>query len=451
MKTITSLALYFLALTSFGQRTETFDLATYRAPKDWKLIGTTTDAVGYAITNKANGTYSQIAIYKSVATIGTPQQDFDADWQDLIVKPYKVAEKPEAGPSATEDGWEGKTGYAPFAFGGGQSIAMLMTMSGHGKRLSVVMVTNTQEFKGETQNFIESIHLQKPTGDIQATTTTTKKNAQQAPPSTLPKNTFAFSSTNFDDDWTSTARENWVEVKKNTAVVLLHFGVPITDEMRSDQVTVSWNMLAAGRYTVKQFYHYTYSVLKDFPYYFLQADAIDKSNGRNVFVSFEAISKNGVAYCYEIITPTKNEFQQQFPTMDNIERMGTYNKFAVAAADLTGRWSNKFSGIQQYVNAYTGADAGATSHASAETFQFIGDSYSWQVNVASGMVGNAKFQNASSRGKFSMLGNWQVNFSDIEGKPKTYNAFFSCVKGARILWLEDSTYPNGSIGYGKVE
>jgi hypothetical protein len=49
-----------------------------------------------------------------------------------------------------------------------------------------------------------------------------------------------------------------------------------------------------------------------------------------------------------------------------------------------------------------------------------------------------------------MPNNWQINFSDLEGKPKTYNAYFSCIKGgARILWLQDTGY-GGYSGYGKM-
>jgi len=35
---------------------------------------------------------------------------------------------------------------------------------------------------------------------------------------------------------------------------------------------------------------------------------------------------------------------------------------------------------------------------------------------------------------------WQLSFSDIEGKPRTYNVYFSCIKGARILWIGDTAY-----------
>ena len=56
---------------------------------------------------------------------------------------------------------------------------------------------------------------------------------------------------------------------------------------------------------------------------------------------------------------------------------------------------------------------------------------------------------AKANGTWKLLGNWQIWCSKIEGKPKTYNAYFSCVKGGRILWLQDIEY--GSFtAYGKI-
>jgi hypothetical protein len=95
--------------------------------------------------------------------------------------------------------------------------------------------------------------------------------------------------------------------------------------------------------------------------------------------------------------------------------------------------------MTQYVNAYTGAD----THSSKENFEFVaGNTYKWDLGVASGFVGNIKFQSRKSGGKFSVPSNWQIYFSDIEGKTKTYNAYFTCIKVARVLWI-------GDTGFGK--
>jgi hypothetical protein len=106
--------------------------------------------------------------------------------------------------------------------------------------------------------------------------------------------------------------------------------------------------------------------------------------------------------------------------------------------------------MTQYVNAYTGASAGADTHASSQKFEFgPGNTYKWDIGVASGFVGNIKFQSAKSSGKFVVVTPWQIKFSEMEGKPKTYDAYFSCAKGARLLWLSDVSYP-GYSAYGKA-
>lgn len=80
-----------------------------------------------------------------------------------------------------------------------------------------------------------------------------------------------------------------------------------------------------------------------------------------------------------------------------------------------------------------------------ENFEFgAGQMYKWDLGVASGFVGNIKFRSVKSTGRFTVVNNWQVKFSDIEGKPKTYDIYFSRIKGLRILWLDDR-------GFAKVE
>ena len=85
--------------------------------------------------------------------------------------------------------------------------------------------------------------------------------------------------------------------------------------------------------------------------------------------------------------------------------------------------------------------AGADTHASNENFEFgAGNTYKWDLVAGSGFIGNIKFQSVKSSGKFTVVNNWQVSFCDIEGKPKTYNVQFVCIKGARVLWLDDKAY-----------
>ncbi len=298
---------------------------------------------------------------------------------------------------------------------------------------------------------------------VQQQTTTAEIKKEPAQKSALAANgKFAFSSTNFDDGWISTVQEDWVEVVKGSVKVLIHYPNKNADAYNSvlmDGLKNAWNVLVAPKYSTAS--NFEFKPINSWQSIeFAEADAVEMTTGKSVHVVlFKMNYSNGSGKYLEFITPDKKSFEQEFGAYhetsygwEKVESMANYNKFAVAVSDLKGKWTNNFSGMLQYVNAYTGADAGANTHASNESFEFMPDNtYQWDLGVASGMVGNIKFQSVKSTGKLALPNNWQIHFSDMEGKPKTYNAFFSCVKGARILWLEDTAYPSGYKGYGKSE
>jgi hypothetical protein len=271
-------------------------------------------------------------------------------------------------------------------------------------------------------------------------------------PSQQSVNGFAFTTTNFDDGWVATAKDDWVQVTKGAIIVLIHYPNKQADAYNSvlmDGLKNAWNILVAPKYSSGSNFEFK-PVSNWEPIEFAEADMVEKSSGSKVHVVlFKKNYSSGKGQYLEIITPVKTTFEQEFGAYheegssgwERIEKMASYNKFAVSASDLSGKWTSDFSGAIQYVNAYTGFDAGMDTHASNENFQFgQGNSYQWDLGVASGAVGNIKFQSVKSSGNFSMAGNWQITFSDIEGKARTYNTHFSCIKGLRILWLDDRAF-----------
>ena len=102
---------------------------------------------------------------------------------------------------------------------------------------------------------------------------------------------------------------------------------------------------------------------------------------------------------------------------------------------------------------YTGDYAGMNINQSNEEFIFTGNNYTWKLLVVNGMVGNTKYANVNSSGKFNVPNTWQIHFTKIETRARTYHAFWSCIKGARILNLLDADFPGSGIytkyGLGK--
>ncbi|HTE30901.1 MAG TPA: hypothetical protein VK666_11045, partial [Chryseolinea sp.] len=272
---------------------------------------------------------------------------------------------------------------------------------------------------------------------------------------------FSFSTTNFDDGWTSIVQEDWVQVTRKNIKALIHYPNKKADAYNSvilEGLKNAWNVLVAPRYSSATNMEFR-SASGWEAIEFAEANMVERVTGKTVYVVlFKKNFSTGSGKYIEFITPDKATFVQEFGSYENaaanfgtgsgwdkMAAMANYNKFAVAAADLKGKWTSNFTGMTQYVNAYTGASAGADTHASNESFEFgAGNTYKWDLGVASGFVGNIKFQSAKSSGKFSVLNNWQVSFSDIEGKPRTYNVQFTCIKGARVLWI-------GDTGFGKKE
>ena len=134
-----------------------------------------------------------------------------------------------------------------------------------------------------------------------------------------------------------------------------------------------------------------------------------------------------------------------------LKKMASYNKFAVATTDIPGTWTTDFTGIQQYFYVYTGQSAGMSTYQSRQVFELSPNkTYKWTLSVASGMVGNIKGKTTKTNGRYAQPSSWQISFTDISGKPAVYDAYFSCIKGARILWLSNTTYP-GFDAYGRKE
>jgi hypothetical protein len=302
---------------------------------------------------------------------------------------------------------------------------------------------------------MNSVELEKPAVGSSMSTSQTQSAAQPKETAPAAKGSFSFTTTNFDDGWISTASADWVAVAKGSTRVLIHYPNKQADQYNSvlkDGLQTAWNILVAPRYrNILNFQLKPISGWQSIE--FAEADAVESVTGNPVHVVlFKYAYSNGSGKYMEFITRDKYAFEQEFGAYhetssgwDKMEKMAYYNKFAIAASDLKGKWTNDFSGALQYVNAYTGADAGMATHASSEQFEFgPGNTYKWDLGVASGEVGNIKFQSVKSSGSFSLPSNWQVTFSDIEGKPRTCNASFSCVKGSRILWLD-------ATGYGRLE
>lgn len=238
MKKIIFLCVFCVSMTvSFAQK-ETFDLTTYTPPGGWKKEVKANNYTCYTITNKQKKDYCRVFIMHSTGSKGGINEDFESEWNGLIVKQYGVIDTPRVTEPITEGGWQIKGGMAPFTFNKEISTALLTTMSGYNKAVSIVAVTNNTVYIPAIQQFLESVEMKKPSTNNQTTINST------VPPAGNGK--FAFTTTNFDNGWTSTEQEDWVQVTKGNIKVLIHYPNRKADAYNSvlmDGLKNAWNIL----------------------------------------------------------------------------------------------------------------------------------------------------------------------------------------------------------------
>ena len=444
-----------LSFTIYAQTTEIFDIATFRSPKGWtKQAGP--DGIQFATEDKATGAFCLVTLFRSVPSLGDPKEDFDAAWQTIVKEAVTVASAPQMEPLEDKDGWKIASGAATFEKDGMKGAAVLVTASGFGKMMNVLILTNTDTFEKDVTAFLNSVSLKKPAVPAGPA-------GRGIQPQPARKSSFKFNTSNFDDGWSSTEQEDWVEAVKGQIKVLIHYPKQGTIFPADPEplTNAAWDILVAPRYSNLRNYKTAYITTFNRPYLGM-GYATEKASGKQVFV---LLYRQGNTGWIEFVAPDKNSFIQQFKfdpetirwdsetdLLKPLEQMVNYNKFAVAESDFSGTWTSDFTGVQQLYSVYTGNYAGMNIHQSNEEFVFgAGNSYRWELLVVSGMVGNAKYANAKSAGKFSVPNNWQVHFSKIESGPKTYNAYWSCIKGARLLHLLDAQAPGSGIYtvYGK--
>ncbi len=429
-----------LFLNGIYAQKENFDIVTCSPPKGWKRE-LKPEALTYYIINQKKKTWCKISVLKSIPTKGNIEADFNSEWETMA-KPLGTG-TPQLSDITGSEEWKMKNGAATFNFNNAESVASLTTISGNNVCVSILATTNSQEYISIIQDFLNSVKLAKPATPAQQKTVTTKPDTNSSK-----KGSFTFTTTNFDDGWTSTVKEDWVETTKGSIRVLLHYPNKKADAYNSvlkEEDYNAWNTLVAPRY----------SNMKDFAWRsiqswqsvsFMEADATENSSGKNVhIVLFKKHYSNGSGRYLEFISPAKADYEKEFGPYHNTEldwdkvaNMQYRNKFSVAPNDIIGKWSTTDYASVSYYYVNTGGLAGTATTSTADEFTFLpGNNYQSQHSGASGMVGSMKFSNQEYKGK-SEVTNWNITLTNrFQGATEKYDAYFEAIKGGRVLLLTD--------------
>lgn len=267
---------------------------------------------------------------------------------------------------------------------------------------------------------------------------------------------YQFTSTNFDDGWTSIETTDWVEVSKPGIKILIHYPNQKVDEYTSvklDGDYRAWNTLVAPRYM--NISNFLERGIQDYQSItFLTADAMDASGKQVHVVLFKKSYDTGIGRYMEIVADDKQTFEREFgsnyinrsdwsymdqiKSWDKLAAMQWRNKFAIGANDLNGKWSSSSYASLSYYYVNGGGFAGATATSIADEFVFTGNgTYQSDHAGASGVVGNQKFSRQQYKGNATVT-DWTITLTNrFQNQTETYNSYFEAVRGGRLLIMTD--------------
>jgi hypothetical protein len=148
----------FVPQIVFSQ-TEKLDIIEYTPPKGWTK--TPKDGVMvYVGSNKSAGTYCVLSVYPSAASSGSPQGDFESEWNELIAKPFNAEASPKTD-TQTRDGWTSMSAATQIESDGSKSAVLVTVVSGYGRRATVFAILNSQEYFPQIDAFMTGIKMDK--------------------------------------------------------------------------------------------------------------------------------------------------------------------------------------------------------------------------------------------------------------------------------------------------
>jgi len=153
------LQLMFFISTLQAQNQE-YGAITYKIPTGYQA-GKSNDVLTYSKQNKSNGSFCLFMIYQLANATGTTQQCFDYYWKKLVQEPNNITAEAAMQPEAELKGWHFLLGNATYPSNGITTLALQITFTGADKMQNVIILSNSDSYKKDIEDFIANADLTK--------------------------------------------------------------------------------------------------------------------------------------------------------------------------------------------------------------------------------------------------------------------------------------------------
>lgn len=446
MKRITCLLLsccLFTATLVSAQSVKKYNIFTYTAPKGF-VLKKLEQALFYE--KKEGKSYCQIFLYPAVNSLGEPALDFDKDWNSFARNASQGVTDPETRETDTTGNWQIIMGGARGQYNRQPFVITLTTISNGSLSYYAAAVFTEQKYIAPIREFIGSI---QPDTTLFTASLPVQGNTNPATGNTIqPGNTTGItkSTTRFDDGWLGTPAESYVKLTRDKSEIRLYYPDEALENARPNTIDAPeyyWSKYISPFYDIpnpEKWSGVQYPVI-----YHMQGYGRDRQTGSACYLAIKIVYSGG-ARPIVVKTTDQQTYQQLFPHPNDIDRMLYYNKFAVTAADITGKWKGGGGGSVNYYSVYTGNWAGYSSLSTSDEFTFNSNgTYSSEYRSASSSSSGSRFGAVDYKGNFS-VSDWSISASNrYGGKATHFHAQLIAIKGGFLLYLEDPE--NKSMNY----
>ena len=426
-----------------------YDIFSYETPKGFSLQKL--DAALF-YSKKDSKSYCQLFLYPATTSLGTPEADFNANWNSFARNSGQGIHDPETKETDTANGWHSIMGAARGRYGNKSFVLTLTTLSNGEISFYTASVFSDQKYLPAVQEFTGSIHpdLQLYAGKQKSTAPAViiqNQSTSQSGQTGITK-----FNTRFDDGWFATATNDYVKVVKDNTEVRLMYINDALDQARPNTVDAAdyyWNHYVSPNFQMAQAEKWSgveYPVI-----YFKQGAGTDPATGKPCYVALKIVYSGG-ARPILVIAPDQQQFRQQYPHPNDLDRMLNYNKFALSVADITGKWTGGSGAGVEYYNAYNGTYAGMSAISTSDDFEFKTDGmYTSAYRSASSNMGTTRFGAIDYKGKYHIT-DWTLRAENrYKGKTTLFNAQLIAVKNGFLLYLSDNDAPSMNYTLIKIK
>jgi|SRR6218665_158031 len=152
-----SSSILLMCFTGFAQK-QAFDVVSYNSPKGWQQQQNEGGAQ-LSVTDSKTGAYAIAVITKATESKAGAVENFNTDWDKLVKTAVQVNDAPVMQEPLKTNGWEIISGAAGYSNGAQKGSATLLTATGDGKKVSVILMSNTDKYQDEMLAFVNSLTL----------------------------------------------------------------------------------------------------------------------------------------------------------------------------------------------------------------------------------------------------------------------------------------------------